>query len=56
MTPPFTFDNLQADEASKELVRRSVIIQSMAPLIANRLAVAKQRDKLRYLHVFHDLM
>ena len=51
MTPPLTFDNLQADEASKELARRSAIIKSMAPLIANRLAIAQQRDKLRYAQI-----
>ena len=48
MMPPITFDNLQTDKASKELARRSSMIKAMVPLIANRLTVAQQQDKLRY--------
>ena len=51
MTRLLNFDNLQADEASKDIACRGAMIQSMAPLIANRFAVALQRDKLRYAQI-----
>ena len=51
MAPSITFDNQQTDEASKELACRNTIIKAIAPLIANRLAVAQLRDKLRYAQI-----
>ena len=54
MAPSITFDNVQTDEASKELARRSALMKAMVPLIANRLAVAQQRDKLRYAQISYE--
>jgi hypothetical protein len=48
MAPPLDFSDLSEVAAATELAKRSVAIKVMVPLIANRLAVAQQRDKLRY--------
>ena len=51
MAPVLSFDNLQAADAVIEIARRSAMIKAMVPLIASRLAVAQQRDKLRYAQI-----
>jgi hypothetical protein len=48
LAPVINFDALTEEGASLELKRRGALVKIMVPLIANRLAVAQQRDKLRY--------
>ena len=42
-------DKVTGEEAAKSLAARSKIIMTITPIIANRLAVVHQRDKLRYV-------
>ena len=42
------FDKVTEEEAAASLAARSKIIKAITPIIANRLAVVQQRDKLRY--------
>jgi hypothetical protein len=48
MAPPINFDNISAEEASTQLRQRGEDILKMVPVIANHLAIAQHRDKLRY--------
>ena len=41
------FDKVTEEEAARSLAARSKIIKTITPIIANRLAVVQQRDKLR---------